>query len=87
MRAQFNGLKEFIDLLAERVAELEAQNANLTQQLAALPTMQQVLDLIAAQAAATWTAWPPCRRPGPKTRPTAPSSTRRGTRSMKSWAG
>ena len=51
MRAQFNGLKDFIDPLAARVAELEAQNANLTQQLAARPTMQQVLDLIAAQAA------------------------------------
>ena len=51
MRSQFNGLKELIDPLTARVAELEAQNANLTQQLAARPTVQQVLDLIAAQAA------------------------------------
>ena len=44
MRSQFNGLKELIDPLNTRVADLEAQ-------LAARPTMQQVLDLIAAQAA------------------------------------
>ena len=51
MRAQFNGLKEFIDPLAARVADLEAQNANLVQQLAARPTLQQVLEIIAANAA------------------------------------
>ena len=44
MRSQFNGLKELIDPLTTRVADLEAQ-------LAARPTVQQVLDLIAAQAA------------------------------------
>ena len=50
-RSQYNGLKEFIDPLAERVADLETENADLRQQLAARPTVQQVLDLIAAQAA------------------------------------
>ena len=44
MRGQLNGLKEYIDALAPRVADLEAQ-------LAARPTVQQVLDLIAANAA------------------------------------
>ena len=44
MRGQFNGLKEYIDVLTQRVADLEAQ-------LATRPTMQQVLDLIAANSA------------------------------------
>jgi len=44
MRGQLNGLKEYIDVLTPRVADLEAQ-------LAARPTLQQVLDLIAANAA------------------------------------
>ena len=44
MRGQLNGLKEYIDVLPPRVADLEAQ-------LAARPTVQQVLDLIAANSA------------------------------------
>ena len=57
-RDQFNGLKEFIDALAAQITVLQAQvmvlqaeNQSLAQQLAARPTAQQVLDLIAAQAA------------------------------------
>ena len=51
MREQLTSLKDLNDALTTRVADVEAQNASLAQQLAVRPTLQQVLDLIAANAA------------------------------------
>ena len=57
-RDQFNGLKDIvdeqralIDAQQAQITALQAENQNLAQQLAARPTAQQVLDLIAAHAA------------------------------------
>ena len=43
MRGQLNGLND-------KITALQAENQSLAQQLAVRPTVQQVLDLIAAQA-------------------------------------
>jgi len=51
LRDNFNGLKEFIDAQQVQISALQAENQSLAQQLAARPTVQQVLDLIAANAA------------------------------------
>ena len=51
LRDNFNGLKEFIDAQQVQISARQAENQSLAQQLAARPTAQQVLDLIAAQAA------------------------------------
>ena len=51
LRDNFVGLKEFIDAQQVQITALQAENQSLAQQLAARPTVQQVLDLIAANAA------------------------------------
>jgi len=50
-RTQFHGLKEFWDDQQTVLAAQQAQITSLQEQLAARPTLQQVLDLIAANAA------------------------------------
>jgi len=50
-RGQYNGLKEIIDALAALVAAQQVIIADLQQQVAARPTAQQMLDIIAANAA------------------------------------
>ena len=51
LNAQFAAVKAQLDAQAAQITALQADNQSLTQQLAARPTAQQVLDLIAAQAA------------------------------------
>ena len=51
LNAQFAAVKAQLDAQAAQITALQADNQSLTQQLAARPTVQQVLDLIAAQAA------------------------------------
>ena len=51
LNAQFAAVKAQLDAQATQITALQAENQSLTQQLAARPTAQQVLDLIAAQAA------------------------------------
>ena len=71
LNAQFAAIKAQLDAQAAQITALQADNQSLTQQLAARPTAQQVLDLIAAQAARnvdsvaalppTWSENPPDR--------------------------
>ena len=51
LNAQFAAVKAQLDAQAAQITALQAENQSLSQQLAARPTAQQVLDLIAAQAA------------------------------------
>ena len=51
LNAQFAALKAQLDAQAAQITALQAENQSLSQQLAARPTAQQVLDLIAAHAA------------------------------------
>ena len=51
LNAQFAALKAQLDAQATQITSLQAENQSLTQQLAARPTAQQVLDIIAANAA------------------------------------
>ena len=51
LNAQFAALKAQLDAQAAQITALQAANQSLAQQLAARPTLQQVLDLIAANAA------------------------------------